>query len=331
MSSKAQLLFRLRENQGVPVSGNVLAHEMGISRVAVWKAVQALLEAGYAIETKDTGYLFSPNNEKDFLYPWEFGENEGNFHHYLSTTNTMDRARELALRGADSGTVITADRQTAGKCRNGRTWISRSGGLYFSILERPRLTIADYPLFSLVLQIAVVKTISSVCGKTAYLRWPNDIYINNRKIAAITTEVSGEGDLLTWLIGGIGINVNNKGPTIKAISCAEIIKRQTSRKEILCKILEEFETTKKIIYSTAIYSQGSSALAAEWNSLTDSIGAKAAVFEPKNKENDSNKEPVEILKRGIFKGIDPLGRCILETKDETLVFNQGSVSLQLAI
>ena len=330
LSSKAKLLVLLREKQGSPLSGSVLAKELGVSRVAVWKTVQALVEAGYSIETGEAGYLLDPKKEKDFLYPWEFGEKENLFYHYKSTGSTMDRARELALRGTATGAVITAEKQSAGRGRYGRTWVSRQGGLFFSILERPRLAIADYTLLSLVMQIAVARTVTSFCGKKACLRWPNDVYINRRKIAGITTEISGEGDLISWLTGGVGVNINNPTPSGKATSCAEVTSRQFSRREILGKILDEIENVKKQFSSSAAYFQGNHALAAEWNSLSDSVGAKAVVFESENKTEDySLDKGGRILARGVFAGIDPAGRCILKTEGEKgdLYFNQGSVSL----
>jgi len=331
-SSKAQLLALLREKKGDSSSGSVLAKELGVSRVAVWKTVQSLVEAGYSIETKESGYLLKPENEKDFLYPWEFAdsvypERESFFYHFLKTDSTMDRAHELALKGKEMA-YVCADKQSAGRGRYGRTWVSRQGGLFFSILEKPKLTISDYTLFSLIMQIAVVKSISFICGKKAYLRWPNDIYINNKKIAGITTEISGEGDLISWLICGIGINVNNKAPSVKAVSCEEILGRQISRKEVLCKILEEIDNLKKNFKSNAVYSQGNSNLAKEWNSFSDCIGVKTAVFEPESKDDNFLEKQGKILARGIFKGIDPIGRCIIKTDDDNeLYFNHGSVSL----
>jgi BirA family biotin operon repressor/biotin-[acetyl-CoA-carboxylase] ligase len=326
ISSKAYLLIFLREKQGAPVSGQVLADKMGISRVAVWKTVQSLIEAGYSIETGESGYSLDPKNEKDFLYPWEFGAKEKLFYHYKSTGSTMDRAREASLRNTDSGSVFTAEKQSAGRGRNGRTWISRQGGLFFSILERPQLAIADYSLYSLIMQIAIARCLTQICGKQAFLRWPNDIYINRKKIAGVTTEIAGEADIISWLTGGIGVNINNPSPSSKAISCKEITGQYIPRKKVLDKILDEIETVKKTFLSTAAYSQGNRALCTEWNSLSDCTGAKAAIFEQKNKDDDTQGK---ILARGIFMGIDPAGRCILDTKDNTLFFNHGSVSLAL--
>jgi BirA family biotin operon repressor/biotin-[acetyl-CoA-carboxylase] ligase len=329
ISSKARLLTLLRGKQGAPTSGSVLAKDMGISRVAVWKTIQSLTEAGYSIDTGEAGYSLDPKKEKDFLYPWEFGEKENLFFHYKNTGSTMDRARESAASGAQSGSVFTAEKQSEGRGRNGRTWVSRQGGLFFSILERPRLTIAEYTQLSLILQIAVARSISSICDKKAFLRWPNDVYIDRRKIAGITTEVCGEGDLITWLSGGIGVNVNNPVPSGRAASCTEITKRQISRKEVLIKILEEIDNVKKSFASTAAYSQGNRPLASEWNSLTDCIGAKAVVFEPAAAQSDEDfsDKREKILARGVFQGIDPAGRCIIKTDDNALYFNHGSVSL----
>ena len=327
LSSKTRLLSILREKKGEPLSGGILAKNLGVSRVAVWKTAQSLTEAGYLIETEKRGYRLDPENEKDFIYPWEFGEKEKLFFHYKNTGSTMDRARELALNGAESGSVFTAEKQNAGRGRNGRTWISRQGGLFFSILERPRLTVADYSFFPLVTQIALARGISSICGKKACLRWPNDVYISKKKIAGITTEIAGEGDLITWLTCGIGVNVNNPAPSLKATSCAEITGHHVSKREALVKILDEIDKVKKLFAANAAYSQGNPSLAAEWNSLADCIGVKAAVFEPENADENAIEKPGKILARGVFKGVDPGGRCILDTEKTTLYFNQGSVSL----
>ena len=336
LSSKARLLNILREKQGEPLSGTSIAKELSVSRVAVWKTVQSLNEAGYSIETGEKGYFLNPKNEKDFLYPWEFAQKENQFYHYKNTTSTMDRARETALSASNNASVskealiFTAEKQSAGRGRNGRTWVSRQGGLFFSILEKPNLSISNYILISLIMQIAIVRSITKICSKKAYLRWPNDIYINGKKIAGITTELSGEGNMISWLTSGIGVNVNNPPPSVKAVSCSEIIGCQISRRDVLNKILNDIETVKETFSSKAAYSQGNSALAKEWNSLTDCTGAKAVVFEPVNDlHNSDNAEEKQrrILARGIFQGIDPSGRCILKTDESSLFFNHGTVSL----
>jgi BirA family biotin operon repressor/biotin-[acetyl-CoA-carboxylase] ligase len=316
--------MELRKRNGSPVSGGALAKTLGISRVAVWKGIQALGAAGYTLETSDAGYSLDPKKEKDFLYPWEFGEEEGLFRHFANTGSTMDRAREFAEQGAAGGLVVTAEKQSAGRGRNGKTWASRQGGLFFTILERPALAVADYSLPSLMLQIAVARTLSKVCGKLAKLRWPNDVYIDHRKIAGVITEISGEGDLVNWLAGGAGINVNNPAPSGRTTSCAEITGHPVSRRAVLRKVLEEIDAAKRRFSPGAVYAQGSRDLAAEWNSLADNIGAKTAVIAEGAKRR--------VLARGLFAGIDPAGRCIIKTGSGkgNLYFNPGPVSLVFA-
>ncbi len=194
------------------------------------------------------------------------------------------------------------------------------------------MTIADYNQPLLIAQIAVARLISKVCGKKAYLRWPNDVYIDRRKIAGLTTEVLGEGDSITWLSIGIGVNVNNPAPSTEAASCTEILGRPISRREILNSILDEIEKVKKEYGIQAIYHQGNCALAAEWNALSDRIGAKAAVIEAEHKKSSrSVDKSSRILAMGIFSGINPAGKCIIKMEDNAetsvLYFNRGASSL----
>jgi BirA family biotin operon repressor/biotin-[acetyl-CoA-carboxylase] ligase len=320
ISTRAQLLMSLREKAGKPVSGNVLARDLGVSRVAVWKGIQALIGAGYPIETQAAGYTLDPEKANDFLYPWEFGEQEALFRHFDSTDSTMDRARECAERGLAAGTVITAEKQSAGRGRNGGVWASRQGGLFCTILERPGIALADYCLPAMLFQAAAARALGIICGKPVWLRWPNDLYIGKRKIAGVMTELAGEGDLINWLAIGIGVNVNNTVPSEKAATCADITGHTVSRREVLLKIMYEAEQLKKRVHSGTAYAQGNRLLAAEWNSLADCMGAKVAVVY-------ANR----ICARGIFTGIDPAGRCIIKSENgkEALYFNPGPVSVAL--
>jgi len=336
ISTKAKLLMALRERAGEPVSGTVLASAIGVSRVAVWKGVQSLTEAGYPVETNDSGYALEPGKAADFLYPWEFGEKEAMFRHFAGTTSTMDNARECALQGFPAGTVITAERQSAGRGRNGRAWASRQGGLFCTILERPAIALGDYFLPVMVYQIAAARAIRSLCGKPMSLRWPNDIYIDNRKIAGLITEIAGEGDSINWLTVGIGVNVNNRIPSEKAASCADITGSPLSRREVLLKIIDEAEWVKRQSSLDAAYAQGNRLLAAEWNAMADSVGAKAAVIRSggtaaaardSTRIGQTGELAGRVLARGTFGGIDPAGRCIIKTGAGALYFNPGPVSL----
>ena len=317
----------LREKAGESVSGTKLAGDLGVSRVAVWKAIQALSTAGYPIETQASGYALNPQSPGDFLYPWEFGEKEAAFRYFDNTGSTMDRAKEYAKQGLPGGTIIVADKQNAGRGRSGSTWSSRQGGVFCTILDRPMLSLADYFLSDMLCQIAIARALRFFCGKPALLRWPNDVYVNNRKIAGVMTELEGEGNTINWLATGFGVNVNNQVPLGKAITCAEIAGHTLSRREILLKIIDELEQAKKRTSSVTAYTQGNRLLAAEWNSMADGIGSKAVVV-ASGWETDTKGR---VLAKGIFAGLDPAGRCIIKSDNGkgALYFNPGPVSVLL--
>jgi BirA family biotin operon repressor/biotin-[acetyl-CoA-carboxylase] ligase len=323
LSTKAMLLMALREQVGKTVKGSKLASDLGVSRIAVWKAVQALTAIGYPIESVGSGYFMDTAKTSDFLYPWEFGEKEPMFRFFESTDSTMDNIRDMAVRGHAAGIAVIAGTQSSGRGRSGRSWVSRHGGLYCSFLDRPAISIADYCMPAMLYQIASARAIGSVCGKPAKLRWPNDIYIGGRKIAGIITELEAEGDMISWIATGIGVNVNNQNPSAKAVNCSEIAGHAVSRRVLLTAIINEAEQLKKSAGSTRAYTQGNRYLMAEWNALADRVGAKAAIVDSMNADKG------RMLASGVFSGIDPAGRCIIKSNNnsESLYFNPGPVSL----
>lgn len=119
--------------------------------------------------------------------------------------STMRRAAELAREGCAAGTAVAARTQTAGQGRLGRTWDSRPGGLYFTIVLRPRLEPAQVPLATLALGLAVADTLQTFAGVAVDLRWPNDVLIGDRKLAGILAQYQ-DGALLA----GVGLNVNQR-------------------------------------------------------------------------------------------------------------------------
>jgi hypothetical protein len=118
-------------------------------------------------------------------------------------------------------------------------------------------------------------------------------------------------------------------PSGKAVNCVELIGHTVSRHKVLLKIIEEAERVKRRVNSGTAYSQGNRILAAEWNSLADGIGAKAAVVD--SAWGDAVKSGADtkgrMLAKGIFGGIDPAGRCLIKTEKGSLYFNPGPVSL----
>lgn len=132
-----------------------------------------------------------------------------NIHHYPVADSTNTIAAGLAKKGAEEGTVVLADVQTAGRGRLGREWISASGkNLLFSIIFRPDIKQSELFSVTMIASIAIVKAIRKTLHLKAGIKWPNDIYINGKKAAGILTELELKGDLVDFVVVGIGLNVN---------------------------------------------------------------------------------------------------------------------------
>ena len=126
-------------------------------------------------------------------------------------TSTNAEARSLAVSGAPEGAVVIAESQTAGRGRLGRRWSSPAGrGLLFSVLLRPTLPMSDVHLLTLVVGCAAAQAIESTTGVPTSIKWPNDLFLGDRKVGGILMEIAGEQDEVDWVIAGIGINVNTE-------------------------------------------------------------------------------------------------------------------------
>ncbi|MDR2370664.1 MAG: biotin--[acetyl-CoA-carboxylase] ligase [Treponema sp.] len=317
LSTRAYILSQLRKNPGVPAAGEKLAKGAGVSRVAVWKAARSLAEAGYPVVSGKGGYRLR-STESDYLYPWEFGDKEDHFLYYPATDSTMDRARECALAGVSGGTIICAGTQTAGRGRNGKKWTSRKGGLFFTILERPKLSIINYTLLSMAAHIAAGRALGKICGKEAFLRWPNDVYIDGKKAGGLLSELYGEGDSVQWMAIGAGINVNNPVPG-GASGCAAVLGRAVSRRDVLLAILDEFGKIKRAASDPI-------KIRDLWNYHAEGTGSRA-IFTGACTFRNESRSGGNILARGIFLGVDYSGRCMLETEREIVGFSPAQGSL----
>jgi BirA family transcriptional regulator, biotin operon repressor / biotin---[acetyl-CoA-carboxylase] ligase len=129
----------------------------------------------------------------------------------VSTDSTMGVAREYAEQGEAHGTAVFAESQQLGRGRLGKSWISPPGkGLYCTIVARPQLEITEYPKITLVVGIAVAQAIERLAGIVVGLKWPNDIYVNSRKLGGILCESHIRHQIpgLDYALLGIGINLN---------------------------------------------------------------------------------------------------------------------------
>lgn len=191
---------------GGPVSGPEMADELGVSRAAVWKHIEALRDAGFEIESRGGGYTLSDVPEFGGAAV-EYGLDapfEIEYHEAVGSTN--DRARELADAGA-ADVAVLADEQTGARGRLERAWSSPSGGIWVSPLCRPDIPPVQAPIYTLAAAVAATEALAGV-GVDAGIKWPNDVLVGGKKVVGILTEMEGEADRVSWIIVGIGINAN---------------------------------------------------------------------------------------------------------------------------
>lgn len=134
----------------------------------------------------------------------------GQIVHLEEVTSTLDLALEMAEEGAAEGLVVVADKQTAGRGKEGRTWESPAGGLWLSIILRPSHPAHHAPLFTLLGALASAEAIREISGLEAWVRWPNDLYLREKKVGGILCEMRTAGWRIRHLVMGIGINVNQQ-------------------------------------------------------------------------------------------------------------------------
>ncbi len=129
--------------------------------------------------------------------------------HFTSLDSTNIKAVQLAQKGAEPGTVVHADYQTGGKGRGGRRFISPPGGLYFSLIFTPQLQPDELPLITLAAGVGVSVGILSMTGVRVQLKWPNDLYVEGKKLGGILTETGmiSSGCTPQFVVIGIGLNV----------------------------------------------------------------------------------------------------------------------------
>lgn len=172
----------------------------------------------------------------------------GRQHEYLpSVTSTQDLARARAEMGAAEGLAVIAGEQTMGRGRGGRTWWSPpTGGLYVSLLLRPRLQTRALSWITMCLALGVVEGVEDVCSLRPDLKWPNDVELQGRKLAGILAEGALQGGSLQYAVVGAGINVNldfssQPGLGVTATSLQTVLGRAVALEPLLATVLGRTE------------------------------------------------------------------------------------------
>lgn len=303
-STKHEVLKILRQTD-TEISGSQLAELCAVTRVSVWKAIQALNTSGYKIATSKTGYRLVKDVE-DSLYPWEFSSNEDAFTHFEQTDSTMTQARKIASALMQSEDrefkIVTADSQSQGRGRGEHKWTTTKGSLAFTVVTFPALLHHQSYCMVLAAQIAIIKVLEKNCDRKFFTRWPNDIWSEAGKVAGILDEVSSAGGKISWCNLGIGINLTNK-PRMEKTDCAFNSKEEIPRKKILQDFLDELNITVKTAEDNPAQ------LVQIWNSYCMDLNSKILV---------QNKTCV-------FEGTDELGRAIIKNNKGEQRFFPGEI------
>ncbi len=234
--------------------------------------------------------------------------------HEVGSTNHV--AKELARKGAPEGTVVVSTRQSMGRGRLGRQWVSPRGGLWASLLLRPG-TVRNLGLIPIVAGVAVAKAVEEIAHVKVGLKWPNDLVVANRKLGGILVESCYSGTQLEATIVGIGINVQNsslslpEGLSTKAISLSDV-GRDVSELDLLQSIVEHIEPRYQL-YRTG----KTDSIRREWQQLSMMIGKKFPV-----------KTASEIYE-GLATGIDADGALLVKLSTGSTVRILSSESFDI--
>ena len=319
---KEEILRLLRSADGY-ISGQELCNRFGVSRTAVWKAINQLKEAGYEIEAQQNkGYrlmsapdLMTEAEIKSLMHT-EWVAKEVLYFDTIDSTNT--KAQELAEKGYPSGTLVVADKQESGKGRRGRSWVSPSGtGIFMTLMIKPDINPNNASMLTLVAALAVAKAITSVTGEEALIKWPNDIVVNSKKVCGILTEMNAQFDYINHIVVGIGINVHNESfpEEISQMASSLMIEaggKRFHRAQIIAETMSYFEQ----YYDTFLKTQDLSALVREYDELLVNRNKSVRVLDP--------KEPFD----GKAMGITPKGELIVDTWESRKLVSSGEVSVR---
>ena len=282
-----KVLKFLKSHEDDFLSGQDLSDVLKISRVAVWKHIKTIKSLGYKIESKQKlGYRLVKNSEK--LLPWEITEGlktqtVGKKVYYFDTIDsTQNYAIEISKKKNESGSVVISQRQTAGRGRMNRKWITIKGGLSMSVVLHPKFDASVSTLFPMAASLALASAIQKTMNIKPNVKWPNDVVIKGKKVAGMIVDASIQSNLIESMVLGVGINfkVDTKHlesqlkGTKNFYGVASLLKvdNTTNPLEIVQNFFSELE---KII---VLLDQGeTSKIIQRWEKISSTIGKKVSV------------------------------------------------------
>jgi BirA family biotin operon repressor/biotin-[acetyl-CoA-carboxylase] ligase len=238
--------------------------------------------------------------------------------HEIGSTN--DLAKELANYGASEGTIVIAETQTAGRGRLNRKWFSPKGGLYVSIILRPKLKAKEAIKLVLAAGLAVAEVLHENYGLNVATKWPNDVSVNGRKICGILSVMKTKGERVNYVVIGVGINANinvKKEFPEELKTVATSIENELGRKVRLEELLKLLLEKLDILYEKFL-EEGFLQVLKRWKEYASFLGKEVEVM-----------DEVKRL-HGLALDVDDEGALVIKLEDGTVkrVF-VGDVSLKI--
>lgn len=280
--TKRKILKTLYEKKDEYVPLEHFVNETGKSQQVIENEFLNLEKEGYIINHSKLGYrlIKTPN----LLLPYEIKRGlktsfiGHDIHYFNEVDSTNEVAKYLAEEGAEDGTVVVAEIQNKGKGRRGKTWISPPGGIWMSIVLRPKIPPRNASQITLVTGVVVAKTIKEELNIDVGIKWPNDILIGEKKVCGILTEVNATMDHVNYLVVGIGIDMNVDVPMLPS----DLQKGATSLKnELDTEINGALLVQKFLLKFENIYNDFKDGkfpeILNEWRAMSSTIGTSVEV------------------------------------------------------
>ncbi|MCX6688564.1 MAG: biotin--[acetyl-CoA-carboxylase] ligase [Methanoregula sp.] len=291
MPDSAFKVLEILERSDAPLSGETISNELGITRSAVWKHINELRMMGYDISSSQKeGYRLTRTSSK--LLPYEVHKKlrtqfVGKKMRYLENTpSTIWVGKQICSEGDVEkmhGMVIIAEEQTGGIGRMGRAWISPSGGIWITVVLKPHIPIERIFMITMAGSVALARAIRKEFDLGALIKWPNDIFIGNKKVAGLLLELAAESDNVHYCLLGMGIDVNVQldqfSPALQKeiTSISAEVGHEVDRAAFLARILKEFENHYLLIESGEY-----DAIIREWKSLSCTLERRVDIRTLKN-------------------------------------------------
>jgi BirA family biotin operon repressor/biotin-[acetyl-CoA-carboxylase] ligase len=274
-----KILDLLKRKEGY-VSGDQLSQRLGITRQALWKHIQELKEKGYEIiAVPHLGYQLSACADRLFDFEVAYGLGTKfigkKIYYFDAVSSTMDIAWQLGIKGSSEGTLVLAEQQTKGRGRLGRIWFSpKYKGIYMSLILKPKMLPAQASILTLLAAVSICEAIKATLALEARIKWPNDIWLEQKKLGGILTELNAETDEINFVVVGIGLNVNNDKKTLvsSATSLKEHKKENINRVNLLQEILRKMEENYLSL------GKGPQPILRKWREYSITLGKRIKVY-----------------------------------------------------